>query len=205
MAETLSVTIISPHSASLSLCHAKVSFTKVWACNASGQLNSFNPLHTVHFLAFCVRQTFFFFPKEKHLHVAGQFWTGGACTAPEPDASCWPRWLRSAARFVWITISSPPSGLPSPSPPFFPLCEFGSLPVNELASDTYLPTLILDVTHPCHFPAVCPKRLSSGHKGRGSKVRWPLTECTIIRTKRDTSSCRNPTGTAKCFQKSAYE
>jgi len=50
------------------------------------------------------------------------------------------------------------------------LCEFRSLLVNELASDTYLLTLILDVMHPCHFPTVCPKRLSDGHKSRGSKV-----------------------------------
>lgn len=86
-----------------------------------------------------------------------------------------------------------------------PLCEFGSLPMNELASDPYLWTLILDVTQPCHFPTVRPKRRPSGHKGRGSKVSWPLTECTIIRTKRDTSSCRNPTGAAMCFPKSEYE
>lgn len=55
--------------------------------------------------------------------------------------------------------------------------------------------------HPCHFPTVCPKRLSAGHKSGGSKVSWPLPECTIIGKRRYTSSCRNPTGAAKRFQK----
>lgn len=138
----------------------------------------------VYFLVFCVRQAFFSPPKtNKHLHDRGmeKAW---AC------ANCWPRWLHSAACFVWITISSQLWGLPSPSL-LFPLpclskrlCEIRSLLVNEPASDTYLPTLILDVTHPCHFPTVCPKRLFAGHKSRGSKVSWPLPECAIIGRRR---------------------
>lgn len=139
----------------------------------------------------------------------GNFGWKGAWRKPEPNANCWPRWLHSAARFVWITISSQSWGFPPLLPHFLPhaglskrLCEFRSLLVNELASDTYLLTLILDVTQPCHFPAVCPKRLSDRHKSRGSKVSWPLPECTIIGKRRYTSSCRNPTGAAKCFQKS---
>lgn len=119
---------------------------------------------------------------------------------PEPNANFWPRWLHPAACFVWITISSQSRGFPSPSPHFLPhaglskrLCEFRSLLINELASDPYLPTSILEVMRPCHFPAALPKRLSERHKSRGSKVSWPLPECTIIAKRWYTSSCRNPT------------
>lgn len=70
--ETFSVTIISPHSAPPAFSCSQASFTEL---QPSVQLNSFNPLHTVYFLAFCVRQAFFSPPKiNKHLHDARQFW-----------------------------------------------------------------------------------------------------------------------------------
>lgn len=175
--ETFSITIISPHSAPPAFSCSQAWFTRP---QPSVQLNSFNPFHTVYFLAFCVRQTFFSPPKiNKHLHDASFGWQrageslspmqtsgqGGFIGLPALFESQYP--LSHGVFLPLLPIFSPMQALSKR------LCELRSLLINELASDPYLPTLILDVTHPCHFPTVCPKKALRG--AQKQRVKSELT------------------------------